>query len=173
MAKAMAADAEVGFWVPPASAGLPQAMTNLGQGNVSAVWAYQGSKPFVYRRRLYSAMGDTLPCVDPKTEKVVWKRTIRPNSAERENKLVDHLMTPPALINDKVVLGTTFGEVLCLSAQSGEVLWTVTSLSCPRISTTLSQLSLSTASRSGGLLLPVFLEKLRVTNRNSIKYREP
>ena len=29
-----------------------------------------------------------------------------------------------ALVNDKVFLGTTFGELVCLSARSGEVLWT-------------------------------------------------
>jgi len=124
--KAQADDAKVGFSEPPPAAKLSQANDNLGKGNVSAVWAYQGSKPFVYKERLYSAMGDTLQCVDPKTDKTIWKKAIRLNSGENEARpLTDHVVTPPALVNDKVVLGTTFGDVLCLSAQSGAVLWKV------------------------------------------------
>ncbi len=35
-------------------------------------------------------------------------------------------LTPPALVNDKVFLGTTFGEVYCLAAETGELLWNAT-----------------------------------------------
>ena len=49
---------------------------NLGQGTVNGVWAYQGSKPLFYRGRLYASMGDTLVCVDPKTERVLWKKQL-------------------------------------------------------------------------------------------------
>src|SRR5262249_45711051 len=70
-------DAGVGFAFSKGDAKIEQAMQNLGQGHVHGVWAYQGSKPFVSRGRLYSALGDTLHCVDPHTEEVFWKKTPR------------------------------------------------------------------------------------------------
>jgi Ca-activated chloride channel family protein len=101
-----------------------QAMLNLGQASVHGVWAYQGSKPFIYKGRIYSAMGDTLKCVDAKTDKIRWKKTLRPvKDKDPVKQVVNSLLTPPVLVNDKVFLATTFGEVYCLVAESGEVLW--------------------------------------------------
>jgi outer membrane protein assembly factor BamB len=99
-------------------------MFNLGQASVHGVWAYQGSKPFIYQGRIYSAMGDTLKCVDAKTDKIRWKKTLRPvKDKDPVRQVVNSLLTPPVLVNDKVFLATTFGEVYCLVAESGEVLW--------------------------------------------------
>src|SRR5262249_8900354 len=75
-------DATVGFANAPADAKLAQAMQNLGKGSVNGVWAYQGSKPFAYNSKMYSSMGDTLKCVDPKTEKVVWEKKLHEVSAK-------------------------------------------------------------------------------------------
>src|SRR5262249_42079600 len=61
------ADAAVGFGAHKGHAKMAQAMFNLGKGHVSAVWAHQGSRPCVWRGRLYSALGDALHCVDPET----------------------------------------------------------------------------------------------------------
>ena len=50
-----------------------------------------------------------------------------PNSAAnlyKGKELLDSVATPPALVNDKIFLGTTHGDVVCLAAKSGEVLWT-------------------------------------------------
>ena len=103
---------------------IAQAMDNLGQASVHGVWSYQGSKPFVYKGRIYSAMGDTLKCVDAKTEKILWKKTLRsPKEKDPKNPLLNSVLTPPALVNDKVFLGTTFGDVYCLAAETGELLW--------------------------------------------------
>jgi len=99
------------------------AQSNIGQGTVSGIWAYQGSRPFVVRDRLYSAMGHTLSCVDPRTEKVVWKKELRPGG---EGPVLDATVTPPVLVNGKVFVGTSGGEVLCLSADSGKELWRAT-----------------------------------------------
>jgi Ca-activated chloride channel family protein len=121
-----AADAGVGFggFAGAGKGGgkLEQAQMNLGQASVAGVWAYQGSKPFVYDGRLYSGMGDLLQCVDPKTEKVLWKETVRKDGKEG-GPVLDSVLTPPALVNGKVFVGTSFGEVQCRSAKTGEVLW--------------------------------------------------
>ncbi len=98
---------------------IQQAQMNLGQASVAGVWSYQGSKPFAYDGRLYSGMGDTLECVDPKTEKVLWKQTLRKD----KGPVLDSALTPPALVNGKVFVGTARGEVQCRSAKTGELLW--------------------------------------------------
>lgn len=119
-----AQDATVGFAQAPADAKLEQAVGNLGRGGVCAVWSYQGSTPFVWQGNMFSSMGDSLKCVDPKTEKVRWERKLHPVK-EAEKDKVDSLASPPALVNGKAFVGTTAGEVFCLSAATGDVLWKV------------------------------------------------
>ena len=119
-----AADTGVGFGGSmKGDAKMAQATFNLGQASVLGVWSYQGSKPFIYRERIYSSMGDTLTCVDPKTEKVLWKKQIAPRKSESGQLLNAHI-TPPVTVNGRVFLGTGDGQVVCLSAQDGEVQWT-------------------------------------------------
>jgi Ca-activated chloride channel family protein len=117
-------DSNVGFAQGKGDANIEQAIRNLGQATVAGVWAYQGSRPFVYQDRLYSAMGDALKCVDPKTEKVLWKKVIE-HQQQKQGEPLDSVLTPPAVVNDKVFVGTIFGEVWCLAARTGEVLWSV------------------------------------------------
>jgi Ca-activated chloride channel family protein len=117
-------DAAVGFAAAPAAAGLGLASANLGQFNVCSVWSFQGSRPFAYNGRLYSAMGDTVKCLDPKTDKVLWKKALH----EKKDKtpLVDAAVAPPAIVNGKIFLGTTAGEIVCLAADDGRQLWKAT-----------------------------------------------
>jgi outer membrane protein assembly factor BamB len=117
-----AQDAIVGFATAPADAKLGQAMRNLGKGSVCGVWSYQGSKPFFRNGKLYSSMGDTLKCVDPKSEKVIWQQNLH---EKKKDLQTDSLTTPPALVNGKVFVGTTMGEVFCIAANTGKVFWTV------------------------------------------------
>lgn len=119
-----AQDATVGFAAAPADAKLDQARGNIGKGTVCGVWAYQGSKPFIYNEKMYSSMGDAIKCVDPKTEKVIWEKKMH-EVADKDKDKLDSLTTPPALVNGKAIVGTTAGEVICLKADSGEILWKV------------------------------------------------
>jgi len=118
-------DAGVGFGGDKGDAKIGQGKSNLGQGSVHGIWSYQGSKPFVYKDHLYSAMGDDLLCVDPKTEKVLWKKNLAKLDKKGKGKapLLDNVLTPPALVNDKLFVGTSHGDVICLSAKSGKELW--------------------------------------------------
>jgi outer membrane protein assembly factor BamB len=116
-----AADAGVGFAFLKGDAKMEQAQKHLGHGHVSGLWAYQGSKPFVWRGRVYSAVGDTLHCADPRTQEVFWKKRLYERHEEAE--VLDNLLTPPAVVNGQLFVGTIPGEVCCLSAETGEVLW--------------------------------------------------
>ncbi|HEV3204555.1 MAG TPA: PQQ-binding-like beta-propeller repeat protein [Gemmataceae bacterium] len=122
-----AADAGVGFGGGASvakGAFLPRvAAENIAQASVAGIWAYQGSRPFMHNGQLFSAMGDTLQCVDPKTEKVLWKKNLHSKKETDKVPVLDSALTPPAIVNDKIFLGTTAGEVLCLSVKTGEMLW--------------------------------------------------
>jgi outer membrane protein assembly factor BamB len=122
-AASMKMDSSVGFGAYKGDAKIEQAMNNLGLGHVHGVWAYQGSKPFLSASRLYGGVGDTLFCLDPHTEAVLWKKMLHESPGETE--LLDTMLTPPAIVNGKVFLATLQGEVYCLSAADGEMLWRV------------------------------------------------
>lgn len=115
-------DAAVGFGAHKGDAKIHQAMHNLGHGHISALWAYQGSKPFVARGRMYSGLGDTVHCVDPRSEATYWKRAL----GNANGELLDAMLTPPALANGKVFVGTADGVLHCLDAESGATLWSAT-----------------------------------------------
>jgi hypothetical protein len=118
-----AADAAVGFGAHKGDANMAQAMANLGKGTIADVWGHQGSRPALWRGRLYSALGNTLHCVDPETRTPHWKRTL-PEGAER-GELLDGTLTPPAIVNGKIFVGTLDGAVCCFSAWSGNLMWSV------------------------------------------------
>jgi Ca-activated chloride channel family protein len=118
-------DAGVGFASHKGDAKIDQAMRNLGTAHVAGVWSYQGSKPFVSGGRLFSGLGDTVHCVEPDTKEVFWKKRLREGPAAGE-ELLDSLLTPPVLVNGKVIVGTLDGRVVCLAAASGQTLWSVT-----------------------------------------------
>ena len=116
-------DAGVGFASSKGDANMTQAMRHLGHGHVSSVWAYQGSKPFVTRGRLYSGLGDTLHCADPFTKDVFWKQRLR--DEETRGEILDSMLTPPAIANGKLFVGSIEGYVYCLRAESGDLVWKV------------------------------------------------
>lgn len=95
---------------------LDDARRNLSLSSVAAVWSFQGSRPFVDRGRLYRAVGKTVQCVDPAAAKVLWTQEL-PGAGT---------LTPPALANGKIFVGSTAGTLLCLSTADGSVLWQAT-----------------------------------------------
>jgi Ca-activated chloride channel family protein len=117
------ADAAVGFAHFKGDAKMHQAMNNLGHAHVHGVWAFQGSRPFVARERLYSSPGDMVQSVEPSTGDIFWKRKLgdQPEQAE----VLDGFLTPPSVINDKLFVGTLAGDLHCLAAESGAELWRV------------------------------------------------
>jgi outer membrane protein assembly factor BamB len=117
-------DAGVGFAGGAPAAKLNQAYSNLGQNTVAGVWSYQGSRPFVYKGNLISSMGDDLKCVNITGEKVQWQKTLHPTKPGEP--VVDSGVTPPAIVNGKIFVGTSKGEIICLSAETGDELWRAT-----------------------------------------------
>jgi Ca-activated chloride channel family protein len=122
-------DASVGFAgaLNKGSANISKTRANLGKGSVHGVWAYQGSKPFVDHGRVFSSMGNAVICTDAESGKVLWTRTIGvyKTDADKTRAQLDSSLTPPAIVNGKVFVVSTFGEVLALSAQTGDTLWSV------------------------------------------------
>lgn len=114
----MSQDSSVGFASYKGDSKMDQAQSNLGQGTVSGVWSFQGSRPTVYRSRLYACLGEFVQCLDPVTGQAMWKTKV-----VQDSQLLDHAPTPPALVNGKVFIGTKCGHLACLSAESGHVLW--------------------------------------------------
>jgi outer membrane protein assembly factor BamB len=121
-------DAHVGFGHAKGDAKMHQAAANLGTAHVHGVWAYQGSKPFVARGRLYAAHGDTVSAADPGSDQVFWKKVLgakSKTSADPDPDLLDSPLTPPAIVNNKLFFGSVHGAVHCLSAETGDELWSV------------------------------------------------
>ena len=117
-------DSNVGFSGSKGDAKMDQAMKNLGSAHVHAIWAYQGSKPFVSRGRLFAAHGDTVSSADPRSDHVFWKKPLG-KQAPDQHELLDSPLTPPAIVQGKLFFGTVEGEIHCLAAESGDQLWNV------------------------------------------------
>jgi outer membrane protein assembly factor BamB len=116
-------DAAVDFAAAKGDAKIHMAQAHLGQAHVHSLWAYQGSKPFLHRGRLYAAHGDTVSCADPNSDRVYWKRTI--GGSAPDETLLDSALTPPSIAGGKLFLGSLEGEIHCLCAESGELLWSI------------------------------------------------
>jgi Ca-activated chloride channel family protein len=112
-------DASVGFGSAPGTAKLDQAKENVGQYSVVGCWAYQGSRPVVKNDLSYNAMGNELQCVDIASGKKVWSNTF----ALEEEGISGRVFAPPAYANSKLFFGAGNGEVFCIRAKDGKLLW--------------------------------------------------
>jgi outer membrane protein assembly factor BamB len=104
------------------AANAPAAMFNIGQANISALQAFQGSRVLHFRQQLYSAMGDKLVCVDARTGQETWQRKVAGDLLQEGG----HLATAPALAGDRLVVATHKGEILLLEPSKGDVVKTYT-----------------------------------------------
>jgi Ca-activated chloride channel homolog len=112
-------DAAVGFSTPPAAAKMGVVSERLGEERVSRTWRYQGSRPVVIDRVLYETTGDRLEARDLETDELLWTwDDARSEAGERR-------LTPPAVANGRVLVGTWDGRVVSLDATSGAVRWDV------------------------------------------------
>jgi outer membrane protein assembly factor BamB len=113
-----ALDAANGFAAgAPLSANLLAAEANIGQGNVSTLQSFQGSRLLNYADRNINTMGDEVVCTDPKTGKNLW-------SVKFEGDLKKHggaLATAPAAAGGQLFLATLNGEVLQMDPATGKV----------------------------------------------------
>jgi Ca-activated chloride channel family protein len=114
-----ALDGTVGFAASKGSALMVMATANIGQASVHGIWAYQGSKVFIDRGRLFGSMGDRTQSVDPVSGKVIWSRVLN----ERKAAVTDGVLTPPTIVNGKIFVANNAGDLYVLSAKGGEILW--------------------------------------------------
>ena len=114
-----ALDASVGFGSAPAAAKLGQAQENIGLATVSGVWAYQGSRPAIFKGRNYNSMGNVLRSIDSETGEVMWEKKY---THEDEN-IGGRPLTPPSIVNGKIFVGSITGDIICYSVDDGKILW--------------------------------------------------
>ncbi len=110
-------DAQVGFSTAPATAMLSLAEDNVGVHTVSGAWSYQGSRPVIYDSDLFSSQGNLLRRNDPVSGEKIWEFEY-PDTAGFGRSL-----TPPAIVNGKIFVGSVSGEIFCIDAQTGKVIW--------------------------------------------------
>jgi Ca-activated chloride channel family protein len=113
-----ALDAKNGFSAGAPGAANPQAAyMNIGQGNVSSMQAFQGSRILNFRDANYNCMGDELVNTDPKDGTVRWKVKLKGDLAKEGG----HLSAPPAAAGGQLFLATVQGEILQVNPEKGDV----------------------------------------------------
>ncbi|MEJ2157950.1 MAG: PQQ-binding-like beta-propeller repeat protein [Desulfobacteraceae bacterium] len=110
-------DAGNGFSSAPQASGYQKAYKNVGQGSVSSMQSFQGSRILNYQKKNYSTMGDELVCTDSKSGKVVWKNKFRGNM----RKSGGFLATPPIAVNGHIIVATLDGNIEQFRADSGKL----------------------------------------------------
>lgn len=112
-------DASVGFGAAPSSAKLEHVERLFGHRSVSRTWRHQGSRPVVLNGVLYDSTGDRLEARDLVLGGVLWRWEAK-TAADGERAL-----TPPAVANGRVWVGSWDGRLVSLNAATGAVRWEV------------------------------------------------
>ena len=111
-----AQDASNGFGGGAPMAANPQAAyKNIGQGNVSTMQAFQGSRILHFNNANYNCMGDELINTDPKDGKIRWKVKLQGDLVKQGG----HLAAPPAAAGGQLFLATVAGDVLQVDPEKG------------------------------------------------------
>ena len=115
----VAQDAAVGFAQAPAAARMDLVSHLVGEEQVSRACRYQGSRPVVHDRVLFETTGDRLDATSLDTGQEIRSWTdARAEEGERR-------LTPPAVANGRVLIGTWDGRIISLDSSSGDVRWAV------------------------------------------------
>jgi outer membrane protein assembly factor BamB len=93
------------------------AARNIGQGNVSMLQGYQGSRVLNWGRRNYNVMGDELVCTSAHSGKAQWRC---PLSGDLK-KVGGSLAAAPVPAGDHLLLATLEGNVLRVDPKTGKV----------------------------------------------------
>jgi outer membrane protein assembly factor BamB len=90
---------------------------NIGQGSVSTMQGFLGSRILHYKNANYNCMGDELVNTDPKDGKIRWRVKLKGDLA----KMGGHLAAPPAAVGGQLFVSTVEGEVLQVDPDDGDV----------------------------------------------------
>lgn len=114
--KGKSLDAANGFssGAPP-SAKAKVAQANVGQGSVSTLQAFQGSRVVKQGLWTYSTMGDEVVCASAIDGKQVWSHELGGDLEAAGG----FLATPPVVAGDRLVVATVSGQVLLLDRRGG------------------------------------------------------
>lgn len=104
----------------PAAANPDAAKGNVGQGNVSTMQAFQGSRILNWGARNFNCMGDEVVCTDPESGKNLWSYKLT-GDLKKEGGF---LAAPPAAAGGMLFLVTLQGEVLQMDPTEGKVVKT-------------------------------------------------
>jgi outer membrane protein assembly factor BamB len=113
------ADAAVGFSQAPAAAKMHAVQNLVGEAHVSRAFRYQGSRPVVANGVMFDTTGDRLEVTDLGQSRLLWSWD-NARSEEGERRL-----TPPAVANGRVLVGTWDGRVISFDAATGRMRWEV------------------------------------------------
>lgn len=96
-------DTANGFATTPSSSKAKVAAGLVGQGTVSRLQSFQGSRVLHFNKRNFNTMGDELVCTDPVSGAKLWSTKIKGNV----KKTGGFLATSPAAAGKWLVLGLT------------------------------------------------------------------
>jgi outer membrane protein assembly factor BamB len=114
-----AMDASVGFSHAPAAAKLDAVSRLVGEARVSRAWRFQGSRPIVVDGIAYDTAGDRLEARALDTGAVIW------SWADASAEDGERRLTPPAVANGRLLIGTWDGRLVSFDARNGRKRWEV------------------------------------------------
>ncbi|MCP4903949.1 MAG: PQQ-binding-like beta-propeller repeat protein [bacterium] len=112
-------DEAVGFGQAPSSAKMHFANDLIGESRISRAWRFQGSRPAVSDGVLFETAGDRLEATEIASGRHLWSwGEARAEAGERR-------LTPPAVANGRVLVGTWDGRLVSFEARTGAERWQV------------------------------------------------
>lgn len=102
----------------PADGGSDGAGEGVAKSSLEMLWGWQGSVPCPVGLRVFVANGSVVRSLHPMDGSVYWQHEARVKANSRP------AISPPAVVGDKVYVGTADGAIVCIRARSGEVAWT-------------------------------------------------